>query len=72
MTWCFSNSNIPKQECKEARKEHSEGTEIDDTESVDMPREETERASNAPDQDGKLEVDNIMFMIVIVSIVTVS
>jgi hypothetical protein len=37
-----------------------------------MPREETERASNAPDQDGKLEVDNIMFMIVIVSIVTVS
>ena len=37
-----------------------------------MPREETKRASNAPDQDGKLEVDKIMFMIVIVSIVTVS
>ena len=37
-----------------------------------MPREETEKTSNAPDQDGKLEVDNIMFMIVIVSIVTVS
>jgi hypothetical protein len=32
-----------------------------------MPREETERASNAPDQDVRLEVDNIMFMIVIVS-----
>ena len=37
-----------------------------------MPREETESASNEPDQDGKLEVDNILFMIVIVSIVTVS
>ena len=43
-----------------------------DRNSVDKPREETERASTAPDQDGKLEVDNIMFMIVIVSIVTVS
>ena len=42
---CFSNSNIPKQEFKEARKAHSEGTEIDDTESVDVPREETERAT---------------------------
>ena len=37
-----------------------------------MPREETESASNESDQNGKLEVDNIMFMIVIVSIVTVS
>ena len=40
--------------------------------SVNMPREETERASTAPDQEGKLEVDNIMFMIVIFSIVLVS
>ena len=37
-----------------------------------MPREETKRTSNAPDQDGKLEVENIMFIVVIVSIVTVS
>ena len=34
--------------------------------------EETERASNATDQEGKLEIDNIMFMVVIISIVTVS
>ena len=71
-TLCFSNSNIPEQECKEARTEHSKGTEINDTESMDMPREEKESASKEPDQDGKLEVDNIMFMIVIVSIITVS
>ena len=71
-TWCFSNSNISKQEGKEARKEHSEGTDIDDTEIVDMSKEETERTSNAPDQDRKLEVENIMFIVLIVSIVTVS
>ena len=69
---CFSNSNIPEQECKEARTRHSAGTEIDGIASGDMPREETESASNEPDQDGKLEVDNILFIIVIVSIVTVS
>ena len=37
-----------------------------------MPREETERTSNAHDQDGKLEVDNILFIVVTVSIVTVT
>ena len=42
-----------------------------DRNSVDMPGEETERASTALDQEGKLEVDNIMFMIVVVSIVLV-
>jgi hypothetical protein len=37
-----------------------------------MSREETKRTSNAPDHDGKLEVDNTIFIEVIVSIVTVS
>jgi hypothetical protein len=50
----------------------SEATKIDDTERVDMPREETVRTSNAPDLDGKLKVDNILFIVVTVSIVTVS
>ena len=55
----FSNSNNPKQKVKEAWKEHSEAPEIDETESVDLPRKDTEAEGTEPDQNGKLEVDNI-------------